>query len=71
VMEMVHRFYDEYYFRPKAAARVVWKAIVNRDVPRLWQEAWSFMRLRHQRNKMVKIKRSQQAEKAATANAGA
>ena len=33
VMEMVHRFYDEYYFRPKAAARVVWKAIVNRDVP--------------------------------------
>ena len=33
VMEMVHKFYDEYYFRPKAAARVVWKAIVNRDVP--------------------------------------
>jgi len=32
VMEMVHRFYDEYYFRPKAAFRVVWQAIVNRDV---------------------------------------
>jgi radical SAM superfamily enzyme YgiQ (UPF0313 family) len=27
VLEMVHRFYDEYYFRPKAAFRVVWKAI--------------------------------------------
>ena len=39
VMEMVHRFYDEYYFRPKAAFRVVWKAIVNRDVPRLYVEA--------------------------------
>jgi radical SAM superfamily enzyme YgiQ (UPF0313 family) len=71
VMEMVHKFYDEYYFRPKAAARVIWKAIVNRDVPRLYQEAKSFLKLRHQRNKMVKIKRSQQAEKAATANAGA
>ena len=50
VLEMVHRFYDEYYFRPKAAARVVWKAIVNRDVPRLYQEAKSFMKLRAQRN---------------------
>ena len=39
-------FYDEYYFRPKAAFRVVWKAIVNRDVPRLYVEAKSFMKLR-------------------------
>ena len=50
VMEMVHKFYDEYYFRPKAAFRVVWKAIVNRDVPRLYVEARSFMKLRKQRN---------------------
>jgi hypothetical protein len=50
VMEMVHRFYDEYYFRPKAAFRVVWKAIVNRDVPRLYVEAKAFMKLRAQRN---------------------
>jgi hypothetical protein len=71
VMEMVHRFYDEYYFRPKAAARVIWKAIVNRDVPRLYTEAKAFLKLRAQRNKMVKVKRSQQAEKAATAGAGA
>jgi hypothetical protein len=33
VMEMVHQFYDEYYFRPMAAFRIIWKAIVNRDLP--------------------------------------
>jgi hypothetical protein len=32
---------------------VVWKAIVNRDVPRLYVEAKSFLKLRSQRNKMV------------------
>ena len=62
VMEMVHRFYDEYYFRPKAAFRVVWKAIVNRDVPRLYVEAKAFLKLRAQRNKMVKDARSQKAD---------
>ena len=64
VMEMVHRFYDEYYFRPKAAFRVVWKAFVNRDLPRLYVEAKSFLKLRAQRNKMVKEARSQQADAA-------
>ena len=44
VMEMVHRFYDEYYFRPKAAFRVVWKAVINRDVPRLYTEAKAFLK---------------------------
>jgi hypothetical protein len=72
VLEMVHRFYDEYYFRPKAAARVVWKAIVNRDVPRLYQEAKSFLKLRAQRNKIVKDTKQQQAAKTApVVNAGA
>src|SRR5579863_5249583 len=72
VMEMVHRFYDEYYFRPKAAARVIWKAIVNRDLPRLYVEAKSFLKLRAQRNKMVKEARSrQQAEPPAPVSAGA
>ena len=56
VMEMVHKFYDEYYFRPKAAFHVVWKAIVNRDVPRLYVEAKSFMKLRSQRNKAARAK---------------
>jgi radical SAM superfamily enzyme YgiQ (UPF0313 family) len=58
VMEMVHRFYDEYYFRPKAAFRVVWKAMMNRDLPRLYVEAKAFLKLRAQRNKMVKETRS-------------
>jgi radical SAM superfamily enzyme YgiQ (UPF0313 family) len=48
VTEMVNRFYDEYYFRPEAALRIVRKAIVNRDVARLYAEARSFMRLREQ-----------------------
>jgi len=54
VMEMVHKFYDEYYFRPGAAFRIIWKAIVNRDIPRLYAEARSFMQLRAQRNKVAK-----------------
>jgi hypothetical protein len=48
---MVHKFYDEYYFRSKAVFRIVWKAVVNRDIPRLYTEARSFMQLRAQRNK--------------------
>jgi len=71
VMEMVHRFYDEYYFRPKAAFRVVWKAVVNRDVPRLYVEAKAFLKLRSQRNKMVKATRAQQANPTTPAKAGA
>ena len=67
VLEMVHRFYDEYYFRPKAAFRVIWKAIVNRDVPRLYVEAKAFMKLRGERNKMVKQSKSSKAREAATA----
>jgi hopanoid biosynthesis associated radical SAM protein HpnJ len=63
VMEMVHRFYDEYYFRPKAAFRVVWKAVVNRDVPRLYVEAKSFMKLRSQRNKASRKMREEHALK--------
>jgi radical SAM superfamily enzyme YgiQ (UPF0313 family) len=71
VMEMVHRFYDEYYFRPKAAFRVVWKAMVNRDLPRLYVEAKSFLKLRAQRNRQVKESRKQQAGPPAAAGAGA
>jgi hypothetical protein len=50
----VHKFYDEYFFRPKQAWRVVWQAIVHRDVPRLYTEARSFMKLRSQRNKAAR-----------------
>jgi hypothetical protein len=54
-MEMVQKFYDEYFFRPKAAFRIVWKAIVNHDVRRLYAEAKSFMKLRAQRNRTVRF----------------
>ena len=50
---------------------MIWKAIVNRDVPRLYTEAKAFLKLRSQRNKMVKAARSKQAEAGATAGAGA
>ena len=68
VLEMVHRFYDEYYFRPKAAFRVVWKAIMNRDVPRLYVEAKAFLKLRRARMKVVSDSKTLAASTAAKAN---
>jgi hopanoid biosynthesis associated radical SAM protein HpnJ len=47
----------------------VWKAFVNRDLPRLYVEAKAFLKLRAQRNKMVKTARSKQAEPPAPVNA--
>jgi hopanoid biosynthesis associated radical SAM protein HpnJ len=55
IMSAVHRFYDEYYFRPKAAFRILRKAAFNSaDRKRLYKEARTFLKLRSQRNKMVK-----------------
>jgi hypothetical protein len=48
---------------------VVWKAFVNRDLPRLYVEAKAFMKLRSQRNQMVKTARSKPTDSAATAKA--
>jgi hypothetical protein len=62
---MVHRFYDAYYFRPKAAFRVIWKAVVNRDVPRLYVEAKAFLKLRGERRKMVSDHKKKQAKESA------
>src|SRR5919197_2576760 len=40
VLEAVHRFYDEYYFRPKAVYRIVRKALFNSaERKRLYKEA--------------------------------
>src|SRR5258708_31136411 len=50
----VETFYDEYYFRPKAAWRVVKKAIINNDVPRLYKEAREYLALRSKRQLFVK-----------------
>jgi hopanoid biosynthesis associated radical SAM protein HpnJ len=55
IMSAVHRFYDEYYFRPKAAFRILRKAAFSSaDRKRLYKEAKTFLKLRAQRNKMVK-----------------
>jgi hopanoid biosynthesis associated radical SAM protein HpnJ len=55
ILSAVHRFYDEYYFRPKAAFRILRKAAFNaNDRKRLYHEAKTFLKLRAARNKMVK-----------------
>ena len=65
IMSAVHRFYDEYYFRPKAIYRILRKAMFDsNDRKRLYKEAKSFLKLRAARNKRVK---QNAAEAAATA----
>src|SRR6185437_9439382 len=55
VMEMVHKFYDEYYFRPRAVFRIVKKAAFDTaERKRLYKEAKAFMTLRAARNRAVK-----------------
>ncbi len=63
IMTAVNRFYDEYYFRPKAIFRILRKAAFNgQERKRLYKEAKAFLKLRAARNKMVK----KHAETAAT-----
>jgi radical SAM superfamily enzyme YgiQ (UPF0313 family) len=67
IMSAVHRFYDEYYFRPKAVYRILRKAVFNNvERKRLYKEARSFLKLRASRNKWVKEKR-EKAESATVA----
>ena len=54
LVDWVERFYGEYYFRPKAAWRVVKKAVINNDLPRLYKEAREYLSLRSKRKKFVK-----------------
>ena len=50
ILEAVHHFYDEYYFRPKAAYRILRKAMFdNSERKRLYKEARTFLKLRAQR----------------------
>jgi hypothetical protein len=58
LMEAVHRFYDEYYFRPKAIYRILRKSMFDSvERRRLYKEAKSFLKLRATRNKWVKDRR--------------
>jgi hopanoid biosynthesis associated radical SAM protein HpnJ len=62
IMSAVHRFYDEYYFRPKAVFRILRKAAFDsNDRKRLYKEAKSFLKLRAARNKTVKKNREEAA----------
>jgi radical SAM superfamily enzyme YgiQ (UPF0313 family) len=54
MMDWVERFYGEYYFRPKAAWRIVRKAIFNNsERKRLYKEAREYLTLRAKRKKYV------------------
>jgi len=55
ILSAVHRFYDEYYFRPKAVFRILRKAAFDgHERKRLYKEAKTFLKLRSARNKLVK-----------------
>ena len=58
LIEWVERFYGEYYFRPKAAWRVVKKAIQNNDLPRLYKEAREYLSLRSKRKQFIRESRA-------------
>src|SRR5437763_894922 len=55
ILGAVHRFYDEYYFRPKAVFRILRKAVFDSgERKRLYKEAKGFLKLRAARNRLVK-----------------
>jgi len=57
ILHSVHRFYDEYYFRPKAVFRILRKAAFDSsERKRLYKEARTFLKVRAMRNKLVKEK---------------
>ncbi|HEU5336742.1 MAG TPA: hopanoid biosynthesis associated radical SAM protein HpnJ [Terriglobales bacterium] len=59
ILESVHRFYDEYYFRPRAVYRILRKAVFDSsERKRLYKEARTFLKLRSQRQRWVKEQRS-------------
>lgn len=65
LVDWVERFYGEYYFRPKAAWRVVRKALFNNDErKRLYKEAREYLALRSKRKKFVADQRSASAANA-------
>ncbi len=55
LVDWVERFYGEYYFRPKAAWRIVRKAIFNNaERKRLYKEAREYLALRNKRKQFVR-----------------
>ena len=55
MMDGVNRFYDDYYFRPRVAWRIVREALWDsHERKRLYHEATSFLKLRAERWKWVR-----------------
>jgi len=72
ILDSVHRFYDEYYFRPKAIYRILKKAAFDSgDRKRLYKEAKTFLKVRAMRHKWVKDKRSKEDSSSAVEVANA
>ena len=66
ILDAVHRFYDEYYFRPKAVFRILKRAAFDSDDrKRLYKEARGFLKTRAMRHKWVKEKRQKEQTAAA------
>jgi hopanoid biosynthesis associated radical SAM protein HpnJ len=60
LVDSVERFYSEYYFRPKAAWRIVKKSIFDStERKRLYKEAREYMALRSKRKQFVKEQKDQ------------
>lgn len=58
LLDWVERFYAEYYFRPKAAWRIVRKSIFNSsERKRLYKEAREFLALRRKRKVFIRQER--------------
>jgi hypothetical protein len=54
MLEAVHRFYDEYYFRPKPIYRIVKGALFkSRERKRLYKEAKEYLATRARRRQLV------------------
>jgi hopanoid biosynthesis associated radical SAM protein HpnJ len=72
ILDAVHRFYDEYYFRPRAVFRILKKAAFDAgDRKRLYKEAKGFLKTRAMRHKWVKDKRQKDEAAAAVEPANA
>src|SRR6185312_17145243 len=70
MMDWVERFYGEYYFRPKAAWRIVRKAIFDgKERKRLYKEANEYMSLRTKRKQYVADHKANALSQAAAASA--
>jgi len=60
LVDWVERFYGEYYFRPKAAWRIVRKALLDGgERKRLYKEAREYLALRRKRQRFVAGQRKQ------------